>query len=74
MSTGTKYLFVIYSAIFLSLSVALILPIGTVNAFENVTEYKFVKKWGGAGLADGQFLRPHDLDFNKEETVPLYCR
>ena len=69
MSTDTKCLFAIFSAIFLSFLGAVVLTIGTVNAFENVTEYKFVKKWGGAGSADGQFLRPHDLDFNKEETI-----
>ena len=46
MSTDTKYLFAIFSAIFLSLLGAVVLTIGTVNAFENVTEYKFVKKWG----------------------------
>ena len=44
----------------------------SVYAFENATYYKFIKKWGGAGSEDGQFLRPHDLDFNKEETI-LYA-
>ena len=43
--------------------------IDTANAFANTTDYKFVKKWGGKGSDDGQFLRPHDLDFNKEETI-----
>jgi tripartite motif-containing protein 71 len=43
--------------------------IDTANAFANATDYKFVKKWGGKGSDDGQFLRPHDLDFNKEETI-----
>ena len=41
----------------------------SVYAFENATSYNFIKKWGGAGSDDGQFLRPHDLDFNKEETI-----
>ena len=41
----------------------------TVYAFENATSYNFIEKWGGAGSDDGQFLRPHDLDFNKEETI-----
>ena len=41
MSTDTKYLFVIFSAITLSLSVAVVLTIGTVNAFENVTDVQF---------------------------------
>jgi hypothetical protein len=46
MSIHTKYLFVIFSAITLSLLVAVVLTIDTVNAFENITEYKFVKKMG----------------------------
>jgi DNA-binding beta-propeller fold protein YncE len=69
LSTDTKRLFIIFSSISVSLLLIAVLTIGTVNAFENATEYKFVKKWGGAGSGDGQFLRPHDLDFNKEETV-----
>jgi hypothetical protein len=27
-------------------------------------EYVFVKKWGSEGDEDGQFSRPHDLDFS----------
>jgi tripartite motif-containing protein 71 len=46
--------------------------IATINTFENATDYKFVKKWGGAGSADGQFLRPHDLDFSPDEKI-LYA-
>jgi hypothetical protein len=69
ISTDTKRLFVLFSSISLSLLLIAVLTTGSVNAFENATEYKFVKKWGGAGSGDGQFLRPHDLDFNKEETV-----
>jgi tripartite motif-containing protein 71 len=41
----------------------------TTQSFKVAKEYKFVKKWGGAGEKDGQFLRPHDLDFNKQETI-----
>jgi hypothetical protein len=69
ISTDTKRLFVLFSSISLSLLLIAVLTTGSVNAFENATEYKFIKKWGGAGSGDGQFLRPHDLDFNKEETV-----
>src|SRR5215213_5959367 len=69
ISTDTKRLFVLFSSISLSLLLIAVLTTGSVNAFENATEYKFVKKWGGAGSGNGQFLRPHDLDFNKEETV-----
>jgi len=27
--------------------------------------YTFVKEWGSKGTGDGQFLRPHDLEFDK---------
>src|SRR4029453_2070501 len=43
-----------------------------IFAFENATEYKFFKKWGEEGKGDGQFQRPHDLDFNPNETI-LYA-
>jgi len=29
--------------------------------------YKFVNKWGSNGTEDGQFLRPHDLEFDKND-------
>jgi DNA-binding beta-propeller fold protein YncE len=68
-----KNLFFILSPISLTVlfGVLLLVLVGNthpINAFENAIEYKFVKKWGGAGSDDGQFLRPHDIDFNKEET------
>ena len=28
--------------------------------------YTFVKEWGSKGTGDGQFLRPHDLEFDKD--------
>lgn len=31
--------------------------------------YSFVTKWGSQGTDDGQFLRPHDLDFDSEGNV-----
>ena len=68
-SNFTIHLFFIISSLTVSLLLMAALTAGTANAFENATEYKFAKKWGGAGSGDGQFLRPHDLDFNKEETV-----
>jgi DNA-binding beta-propeller fold protein YncE len=43
-----------------------------VFAFENATVYKFVKKWGEEGKGDGQFQRPHDLDFSPDEKI-LYA-
>jgi tripartite motif-containing protein 71 len=43
-----------------------------VTAFENATEYKFYKKWGEEGKKDGQFQRPHDLDFSPDEKI-LYA-
>ena len=37
------------------------------NSFANTTQYEIVKKWGGEGEEDGQFKRPHDLDFSPLE-------
>jgi DNA-binding beta-propeller fold protein YncE len=71
-SIDINRLFIIFSSISVSLLLIAVLTTGTVNAFENATEYKFVKKWGGAGSGDGQFLRPHDLDFNPDEKI-LYA-
>ena len=31
--------------------------------------YTFVTKWGSQGTEDGQFLRPHDIDFDSEGNV-----
>ena len=39
----------------------------SVSAFQQAKEYVFVKKWGSEGTADGQFQRPHDLDFDAAE-------
>ena len=30
--------------------------------------YKFIKEWGSKGTEDGQFLRPHDLEFDNNNT------
>ena len=43
-----------------------------VIAFGNATEYKLFKKWGEEGKGDGQFQRPHDLDFSPNEKI-LYA-
>jgi DNA-binding beta-propeller fold protein YncE len=71
-SIDINRLFIIFSSISVSLLLIAVLTTGIVNAFENATEYKFVKKWGGAGSGDGQFLRPHDLDFSPDEKI-LYA-
>jgi DNA-binding beta-propeller fold protein YncE len=68
----TQYVFFILSSVFVTILLGVLVVKENTHlayAFENATDYKFVKKWGGKGSEDGQFLRPHDLDFNKEETV-----
>ena len=40
-----------------------------VTAFQNATVYEFYKKWGSEGKGDGQFQRPHDLDFSPDEKI-----
>src|SRR5437867_5394320 len=31
------------------------------------TNYSFVTEWGSKGTGNGQFLRPHDLEFDKDD-------
>ena len=38
-----------------------------VVAFSNASEYTFVREWGSEGTDDGQFLRPHDLEFDVKD-------
>jgi tripartite motif-containing protein 71 len=51
-----------------------ILTIGNVEAtniksssFANSTKYELIREWGNEGDGDGQFNRPHDLDFSPSE-------
>lgn len=37
------------------------------HSFQNSTKYEVVKIWGSKGTGDGQFKRPHDLDFSNDE-------
>lgn len=37
------------------------------SSFANAIKYEFVEKWGGKGDEEGQFERPHDLDFSPKE-------
>lgn len=32
------------------------------------SKYQFVNEWGSKGSGNGQFLRPHDLEFNSDNT------
>jgi tripartite motif-containing protein 71 len=41
--------------------------VSSVSAFDQAKQYVFVKKWGSNGTGDGQFQRPHDMDFDPEE-------
>jgi tripartite motif-containing protein 71 len=36
-------------------------------SFANTTKYELVNRWGQGGNGDGQFARPHDLDFSPSE-------
>src|SRR4249920_293292 len=45
-----------------------ILLSNAVGAFDpNATKYELVNKWGSKGTGNGQFNRPHDLDFSNDE-------
>jgi DNA-binding beta-propeller fold protein YncE len=47
-------------------------PIQKTLGDEMEQTYTFIKKWGGEGTGDGEFLRPHDLDFSPDEKI-LYA-
>jgi DNA-binding beta-propeller fold protein YncE len=49
------------------ITMSIIISFSSVSAFHQAKEYVFVKKWGSKGTADGQFQRPHDLDFDPAE-------
>ena len=33
-----------------------------------------IKVWGSKGAGNGQFNRPHDLDFSTDEKDSIFCR
>ena len=41
----------------------------TGTDYSNATKYELVAKWGTKGTAEGQFQRPHDLDFSPDEKI-----
>ena len=42
------------------------------RSIDNLHEYYFVTEWGSKGTGDGQFLRPHDLEFDSNNNL-LYA-
>ncbi len=58
-----------FAMIFISSATVLVATHFTYSFSQNETQYVFVKKWGGQGTGDGQFLRPHDLDFDPTDTL-----
>lgn len=52
-----------------------VVPLVSINilsnafGFQNATEYKFYIKLGSEGEDEGQFQRPHDLDFSPDEKI-----
>jgi tripartite motif-containing protein 71 len=37
------------------------------TSFANATTYDLIREWGNEGDGDGEFVRPHDLDFSPSE-------
>jgi tripartite motif-containing protein 71 len=37
------------------------------SSLANATDYDLIREWGSEGESDGQFVRPHDLDFSPSE-------
>ena len=44
-------------------------PIGFAQQEEKEEEYSFAFKWGSNGTGDGQFMRPHGIDFDSKGNV-----
>jgi tripartite motif-containing protein 71 len=42
-------------------------PLTTMLLNKSQENYSFVTEWGSKGAGDGQFLRPHDLEFDKDD-------
>lgn len=62
----------LFAMVFISSATVLVTTNFTYSFSQNETQYEFVKKWGGEGTGDGQFLRPHDLDFDPTDKL-LYA-
>jgi tripartite motif-containing protein 71 len=61
---------IIYSTVPLFISVKATSPMNSTEggpSFENTTQYELINEWGTEGDDDGQFVRPHDLDFSPTE-------
>jgi DNA-binding beta-propeller fold protein YncE len=63
-SIGTFVLFLISIMVSNSYSAALSSP---TDSYANATNYVLLRTWGNIGKEDGQFNRPHDLDFSPSE-------
>jgi tripartite motif-containing protein 71 len=70
-----KYLLGNSLNIFIIMVLGFVVPLVSINilsnafGFQNATEYKFYIKWGSEGEDEGQFQRPHDLDFSPDEKI-----
>jgi len=53
-----------FSILLLLILVFILIDLVNVAAFSIATEYIFFREWGSEGTGDGQFLRPHDLEFD----------
>ena len=58
----------ILSLTLITASISYVLALDDVtNSFANTTNYVLIKTWGGNGQEDGQFIRPHDMDFSPSQ-------
>jgi tripartite motif-containing protein 71 len=68
----TQILSKLVFSLFLSLVFSIVALMMSSTAFSqqtNETRYSFAFKWGSNGSGDGQFLRPHDVDFDSKGNV-----
>ncbi len=68
-----KNIFVFSTTILFSVGFLFVVPccifVQAQNSSDAYPRYLFVTKWGSQGTDDGQFLRPHDINFDSEGNV-----
>ena len=70
--TPNRFNILISTIAFLVLSIILFSSVSAFNP--NATKYELIKFWGSKGTGNGQFNRPHDLDFSNDEKDSVFCR
>lgn len=66
---GGIFVFVQFEAAVTILDLAVTFPVQNTSAFEDAIKYQLVNQWREEEAGKGQFVGPHDLEYN-----PLHSR